>query len=143
MQVADAAAAVGVYRIIAAVWNAGRIVGIFFLIVVTVGKIVVAVGRCDSGRRLEPSPAIVNPQEAVPGIEGAGAQHCIDIKSAGGAGGCFEQHCPTQPTTGSCQRRTAVKQRGAVGKIRRDQAEVGHAQHGRVNLHAVPRDLCV
>ena len=94
-------------------------------------------------RRAPPADAVGHPQELVEGRERPDALH-VAHAPAPFVHGCGRQgHGAAQAAARDPHRAGAVEHLGIVDEIGGDQREVDLPEHGRVDPHAVPRDLRV
>ena len=119
------------------------IVDIHLLVVVPIPEIVGRRGVDHSRGGLPAVAAVGEPQEFVECRERSDALHVLHVEPTrlGRAG--REGHGAAQTAARHIDRRRAVQQRGVVDEIRRNHRKIGHAEHRRIDAHAVPRHLRV
>ena len=103
VQILYHSAFVSIQRVITACGNSGVVVGVFFLLVVTIDKVVARRCRCKSGRYLPSLPAIIQVEETVARMVGTSAEHRRQRQAARGGGLRAEQNGPSQPAAGGGQ----------------------------------------
>ena len=117
------------------------VVNVQLLIVVLVLEIVRR-RRVDHTRRTLPAVvAVSKTQEFVEGRKRTDALDVLQVKAPliGRPRRKFDG--AAQPAARLVDRRGAVQQRGVVDEVGGDHRKIGHAQHRRVDAHAVPRHL--
>ena len=143
VQVLERAAAVPLFRVILPDDVVVVIVDVYLLVVVGVLVVVGRRGVDRAGRDVPAVAAIGEAGELVEGAERPDALHVLGVESLAGMGRGAEPDKAAQTAARLVHRRGAVQQRRLVDEVGRDGREIGHAQHGVVDAHAVPRHLRV
>ena len=117
--------------------------GVAQLVVVGVLEVVLR-GGVDQARAAAPVLVAVGvAQELVERAERTGSLDVLQAMALVEEGQRVHVDGAAQSASGEGERRGAVKQVGLVDEVGRNGAEVDGAEHGRVDFHAVPQDLCV
>jgi len=119
------------------------VVDVDLLVAVGVLVIVGRRGIDGAGGNVPAVAAVGQAQELVERAERADALHILGVEALADMwrGGEFDE--PADAAARLVYRRGAVKQRRLVDEVGRYGGKVGHAEHGIVDAHAVPRNLRV
>ena len=143
VQVLKRAAAVALHGVILSDDVLVVVVDVDLLVVVGVLVVVGRRGVDRAGGDVPAVAAVGQTQEFVERLERTYALHVLGVEALADMGRSGEFDEPADAAARLVHRRGAVKQRRLVDEIGRYGGKVGHAEHGIVDAHAVPRHLRV